>query len=307
MTVRRKRIMRRAMREQRTEQVADALREALGSDVVHKAVDSDLGEPRFYIPSGVPELDNVLHRDGKGWPGGRIIEAFGGEATAKTAIGYALIAKAQEQGATAVLYPTEGNVDDWLMSRYGVDRSRLVIADDPTVEGVFSSFRKAMRAVGKRGALIAMIDSVADLTTKAELEDEDFNRDRAAQVRSLLLSKAFRKLAAEVPRYNVILFCVNQVRDAVDSMYASKPKPPGGWSLRFHASVRLRLENKGRVKRTRKGKTYVAGIKLKLTSEKNRLAAPFQEGDIVLDFEHGLFSAATYTEDLRAARKRGKQ
>lgn len=265
-----------------------ALRSVLGDDRVHAGSNSELGEPRAFVPSGVPELDLVLDRDGRGWPAGRIVEVFGGEATCKTGLGYSLIAQAQRLGGAAVLYPSEGNWDEWLATQYGVDLDRLVLGDDETVEGIFDSWRDAMKVAGTSGLLVGMIDSVAGMTTRAELEEEELKRGRAAQIRAMMISTALRRIGAEMPRTSAILFCVNQVRDAVDIQYGEKAKPPGGRALKFYASVRLRLESIGRVSRQRAGQKYVAGFKLRIIAEKNRLARPFQSATIMLDFEKGL-------------------
>lgn len=287
-----KKIVREAEPPSAVEAVANAVKNVLGTDRVHNAAGTDRGEPRIFIPSGVPELDLVLDREGRGWPGGRIVEVYGAEATCKTGIGYALIAQCQRLGGTGILYPAEGNWDEWLAQRYGIDLASLVLADDPTVEGVFTSWFQAMVACGPDGLLTGMIDSIAGMTTKAELEELEegdiMKRDRSAQVRALLLSAALRKLGAAIPRHNAILFCVNQVRENPDVMYGEKKKPPGGMALKFHASIRLRLEMLGKYKRTRKGEKYVAGVKLRVTAEKNRLARPWASADILLDFDEGL-------------------
>lgn len=272
--------------------LADALSSVLGSDAVHKASDSDQGEPRMFIPSGVPDLDLVLDREGRGWPVGRIVEVFGAEATCKTGIGYALIASAQKLGGDAILYPAEGNWDEWLAIQYGIDLSKIVIGDDETVEGIFGSYRKALQVTGKSGLLIGMIDSIAAMATRAELKDLDdggeFKRDRSAQVRALMISSALRKMGALIPRTNAILFCVNQIRDNPDAMFGDKTKPPGGKALKFYASIRLKLTMIGQLKRTKKGKSYTAGFKLRVTAIKNRMALPYQSADIILDFQRGL-------------------
>jgi len=273
----------------------DAVASALGSDFVHKANESDLGEPRMFIPSGVPELDEVLDRGKRGWPVGRIVEIYGAEATCKTGIGYSLIAEAQKLGGDAVLFSaSEGNFDEWLAAQYGIDLDRLIVVDDPTVEGVFSAFDKLLDVVGQDGLLVAVVDSVASLTTKDELEDESFNQDRAIQHRALLLSKALRKIGAKIPKTNAILFCINQVRDNTDPTMA-KAKPPGGRALKFYASIRLRLEfpQGSKVRRQKGGKKFVAGFKVLITAEKNRLAHPYQSATIIIDFHEGLRSATT--------------
>lgn len=292
--MRKKRIIRRVKQRSKTDALADAVASVLGSDRVHMGSTSDQGEPRLWVPSGVPDLDLVLDREGRGWPVGRIVEVYGGEATCKTGLAYALIAEVQRMGGDAILYPCEGNYDEWLAEQYGIDIRKLILGDDETVEGVFGSFSKALRHVGRTGLLVAVIDSIAGMATRAELETDrgddldEIKRDRSAQVRALLLSQAFRRMGARVPRANCILFCINQVRDNPDAAYGKKTKPPGGKALKFYASVRLELEIIKRVQRLRAGKKYTAGFHLRITAIKNRLARPYQQAEIMLDFEKGL-------------------
>lgn len=269
--------------------IAEAVAGVLGKESVHRASNSDQGEPRLFVPSGVPDLDLVLDREGRGWPVGRIVEVFGAPATVKTGIGYALIAQAQKMGGDAILYPAEGNWDEWLALRYGIDLDRLILGDDPTVEGIFQSYYAAMK---QSTLLIGMIDSIAGMTTHDELkaleEGATFKRDRSAQLRALQLSSALRKIGAAIPKSDGILFCVNQTRENPDVMFGDKSKPPGGKALKFYASIRLKIDMLGKYHRRHKGKKSVAGIKLRITAEKNRMAKPYQQGDILLDFEKGL-------------------
>jgi recombination protein RecA len=135
-----KKIIKKPLPEDSITRVARAMGNVLGSEAVHKASDSDVGEPKAWIPSGLPELDRFLDREGRGWPTGRVIEVYGGEATCKTGLGYALVASAQHMGGSAVLYPAEGNWDEWLAHRYKVDLSQLILGEPPcTVESVFDS------------------------------------------------------------------------------------------------------------------------------------------------------------------------
>lgn len=275
-------------------ELAEALTEVLGSHAVHRASDSDRGVPRIFIPSGVPELDLVLDRKGRGWPSGRIVEVFGAEATIKTGIGLSLISQCQKMGGDGVLWPCEGEYDEWLAKQYGVDLTRLVLGDTTTVEGVFGSLSKLLPKVGLKGLMVGMIDSIAGMNTEAEMaeleETGEIKRDRSAQIRALMLSSAIRKVAGIIPRTNTILFCVNQIRTQTDVQYGEGTKPPGGFALRFHASIRLKVEMIGKYKRTKKGKPYVAGVKLRITAIKNRLAKPYQQAHVLLDYEKGLLS-----------------
>lgn len=292
----RKRKQKIVMQVQPTSQIADlaeAVSEVLGEHATHRASDTDRGTPRLFIPSGIPVLDPLLDREsGRGWPVGRIVEVFGDEATAKTALGYSLIAQCQKMGGDGILWPCEGEYDEWLALKIGVDLDRLILGDSETVEGVFGSFSKAMRKTGRRGLLVGMIDSIASMNTEAELkefeETGEIKRDRSAQIRALMLSSAIRKVAATIPRTNVTLFCINQIRSNPDVLFGSSKQSPGGRALKFHASVRLQLEPVGKHVRQRKGKKYVAGMKIKATLIKNRLATPYQEVPLLLDYSKGL-------------------
>ena len=285
--------------------LVEALKGALGSESVHFGADSAVREPRSWVPSGVPDMDAFLDREGRGWPSGRLVEIFGGEATCKTGIGYALIAQVQKAGGAAILYPAEGNWDAWLAEQYGVDLDQLILGDDNTVEGVFESFNRAMRRA-RDGLLVGMIDSIAALGTRDEIkaaeEGEPFGRDRSAQVRALLLSQAMRRMGNALPHTNAILFCVNQDRDNPDVIYGDKAKPPGGRALKFYASIRLKLDVVQKVKRQVQGKVRVAGFKLRITSVKNRLARPFQDVTIFLDFEKGLMAVKSPKPEKKGTR-----
>lgn len=290
-----RKLTKRIRKVQLTSQISElveAVSAVLGSHAVHKASNSDRGAPRMFIPSGVPELDLLLDREGRGWPVGRIVEVYGDEATAKTGLGLSLIAQCQELGGDGILWPCEGEYDEWLAERYGVDLSRLILGDSETVEGVFGSFSKAMSKVGRRGLMVGMIDSIASMNTAAELEEFEetgvIKRDRSAQIRALMISSAIRKVAATIPRTNTILFCINQIRSNPDVLFGSPKQSPGGKALKFHASIRLKLEPLGKYTRQKQGKQYVAGMKLRITLIKNRLARPYQEALMLLDYDQGL-------------------
>ncbi len=271
--------------------IAEAVAEVLGKEATHRADFTDRGVPRIWIPSGVPGFDPLLDREERGWPVGRIVEVFGDEATAKTALGLSLIAQCQKMGGDGVLWPCEGEYDEWLAEKCGVDLSRLILGDSATVEGVFGSLSKTMNRVGRKGLMVGVIDSIASMNTQAELDEleetGEIKRDRSAQIRALMLSSAIRKVAAVIPRTNVLLFCINQVRSNPDSMFGTK-QPPGGKALKFHSSIRLKLEPLGKYTRQRQGKKYVAGMKIKATVIKNRLARPYTEAMMLLDYDQGL-------------------
>jgi recombination protein RecA len=136
-----------------------------------------------------------------------------------------------------------------------------------------------------------MVDSIAALSTKAELEEEKLNRGRQSQIRGMMMDYALKKVAGLIPSRKAILFCVNQLRDRTDVQYGETKKPPGGNAMKFYASVRIRIKLLGKWKRTKGGKSYIAGFKLLLISEKNRLNDPYKQMEIWLDFKRGLYPA----------------
>jgi len=277
-----------APKSNRLAKLADRLSESLGSESFHLG-GSGLCSPRIYIPSLIPDLDQVLDREGRGWAGGRIVELYGASATSKTGIGYALGASCQQQGGDFILIPAEGNVDEWLLRQYGVDLDTLLIVDKNTVEEIFFFVKKVLEDT--ETPTVIMIDSLAGMCTKEEFESDTFERDRAAQLRAFLTSKALRKISTIVPKTNTILFMINQVREgATVGVLKQKDKPTGGHAIGFYCDIRIRLENIGRINRTKAGKKYVAGFKLRATAEKNRLAEPFATSEFMLDFDKGMSS-----------------
>jgi recombination protein RecA len=288
--------------------VVASLESVLGGNSVHSGASSDQGEPTIWIPSSVPGLDIVLDREERGWPGGRIVEVYGGPGSCKTGLGYAVIAEAQKLGGVGVLYPCEGNYDEWLAKEcYGVDPARLVIPDEhDTVEAVFGSWTKLMRDAGKRGLIVGVIDSIANLSTKDELEDPEISRTRAQQIRALLISQAMRKIGARIPKTKTLLFCINQTREGETGPAGvkSKPKPPGGSSIKFMASVRLRLEVLQKRWKQRDGMKTVGGFDLRVTAEKNRMARPFQMSTLRLDFDNGWTDPKAKKSKKKTTRKK---
>lgn len=271
--------------------VAAALNKVLGSGAVHVGGRSDRGTPRFFIPSQSDDINELIGGrgpNGPGYPGGRIIECFGGEQTVKTGLGYDFLAGVQQQGGIAIVLPTEGNVDEWLAERYGINTDEWLTPPVTTVEDVDATILSTLARVGKRQLVGFLWDSVAGTTTEAELEEENLTQSRAAQIRALLLSKMFRRFGATFPEHDAILFCINQVRENPDAMFGKKTKPPGGKAIPFYSALRMELTMTGQVKRQRAGKKRTTGFKIKIQTVKNRNAPPFQETEVICDFSHGI-------------------
>jgi protein RecA len=277
--------------------LAAVARKALSNEAVFSGTESDLGEPQHFLPTGIEELDEVLEAHKRGYPMGRIIEVFGESQTGKTTLAYNAIAKVQERGGMGVLFTAEGEFSRTLALSYGINTDNLLVVDSNIVEEVFETMHKLIEA-NKEIPMVIVVDSVAGLSTNAEVANATFDQDRQAQMRAQLISKALRIIGALIPRSPHLLYLINQVNEGEVSPqgFKSKAKPVGGKRIGFYASLRLRVEHLGKVYRTKDKKKYVAGLKVRVTAEKNRLNTPFGSCDLIIDFEKGLRSASSKTE-----------
>lgn len=270
--------------------LAKAAKSVLGSDAVHKGSNTEFGEPKMFISTGLEGFDLLLDKGGLGWPCGRTIEIYGGEQTCKSGIAYDLLARTQRLGGVGVLFPSEGEYSEWLAVQYGVDLDRLIIGDSNVIEDVFKTIDKMIAVSDGDAPVTFVIDSIAGLETREEYNSEEYTKDRQQQIRAFLLRKALRKLSIKIPKTKAILFMVNQISEGESTPqgYKSKGKPPGGTAPKFFAAVRLRLENIGKVMKTVKGKKQAAGFDVRIIAEKNRLARPYQQTELRVDFDRGL-------------------
>ena len=276
----------------------DLARSVLSDDAVFSGTDSELGEPLGFLPTPDDELNKILDREGRGIPMGRIIEAFGPPQTGKSSLAYAAIAAVQKIDGIGVIITAEGEFSKTNALAYGVDTDRVLVVDTNIVEECFTVINKILDQNPDKPVVI-VVDSVAGLSTRAEYESDTFDYDRQAQIRAQLISKGLRKIGAKIPRTMHTLYLVNQVNEGETTMqgFKSKAKPVGGVRIGFYASIRLRLEPTGKFYRTKSGKKYVAGLEVKITTEKNRIHTPMLSVDMIIDFEKGLRSKASKKDD----------
>jgi len=286
--------------DQMAAQAKQVLKGADGS--VYLGSNSELGQPKMFVSTGIPEFDAILHEEpDKGWPMGRIIEIFGDSATGKSGIGCSFGAAVQKAGGLFFVLLAEGEYSSRLAEKYDVDPEKVLLIDTNIVEDAFEFIYKLLDDVDPELPVCILLDSVAGLCTKAEYADGKFDQDRAAQMRAQLISKSLRKVGAKIPRTNVTLFLINQVNEgATVGVFKSKPKPPGGKRIAFYCTIRLRLENMGKIYRQKDKVERVRGFKVKVTTEKNRLADQFQECLLKVDFDHGLQPLAPPKKKARA-------
>ncbi|HXU52263.1 MAG TPA: recombinase RecA, partial [Casimicrobiaceae bacterium] len=218
------------------------------------------------IPSGSISLDAALGVGG--FPRGRVIEIFGPESGGKTTMTLQAIASCQRAGGTAAFIDAEHALDPVYARKLGVDLENLLISQPDTGE---QALEIADMLVRSGSVDVIVIDSVAALTPKAEIEGEMGEPQMGLQAR--LMSQALRKLTANIKRSNTLVIFINQIRMKIGVMFGNPETTTGGNALKFYASVRLDIRRIGAIKRGEE----VVGNETRVKVVKNKVAPPFRE------------------------------
>ena len=252
-----------------------------------------------WISTGSSILDLAIsNRPHGGLPVGKMVEFNGLEGTGKSLLSAHVVADTQKKGGIAVVIDTENAAAPDFWKSLGVDLSKLLYVQCETVEDIFEKMEQMIGIVRKSNKdriLTIIVDSVAAASTKVELES-DHGKDGYATGKSIIISKAMRKITTMIGRQKVLTVFTNQLRQNINAMaFGDKYVVSGGKSLAYHCSVRVRLNNTGKLK---KGEEVI-GNECKAVVVKNRMGPPQRQASFDIYFDSGIADYGSWIKVLK--------
>jgi len=244
-----------------------------------------------WISTGCDTLDLAIsNRPNGGFPVGRITEITGLEASGKSLLASHALAETQKRGGLAVYIDTEAASSAEFLTAIGCDLKTMLYVPLETIEEIFETIETIVEGVRKSNKdrlVTIVVDSVMGASTKIEMAAE-YDKDGYATSKSIILSKAMRKVTNWIARENICLIFTNQLRTKLGVSFGDQWTTAGGKAIPFHASVRLRLKNTGQIKAKINGVEQIVGSKTNVQVVKNRMGPPHRKIDYEIYYDSGI-------------------